>query len=272
MRVQPDERHWTSFYRDVHQHAGIDLSLYKQEQTRRRLLSLAVAMGFQTLSDFGRELTTDPEGISKLLEHLAINVTSMFRNPEKWRVLEEEVLPELLQRVPSLNVWSAGCSHGAEPYSLAALLHEQWPGLHRILATDVDPGALKHAREGVFQPTDLKALPRPGLKAMFEPAGDLVRANSALRRMVSVAPHNLLSDPPHTGFDLILCRNVTIYFNEEAKAMLYRRFFDALREGGYLLIGNTERIFESRDIGYETPFTCFYRKPVGGAGQWRNAS
>ncbi|MCB8932107.1 MAG: protein-glutamate O-methyltransferase CheR [Fimbriimonadaceae bacterium] len=270
--MQLDERHWDLFYRDLRAQTGLDLALYKQEQTRRRLVSLAKSMGCETLLDFGRELARDPEGVSKLLDHLAINVTSMFRNPEKWRVLEQEVLPELLQRAPSLSVWSAGCSHGSEPYSLAALLQATRPGLHRILATDVDPGALRCAREGLFSPAALEALPRPELRAMFEPADGVFRANAVLRRTVAVVEHNLLSEPPRTGFDLILCRNVTIYFNEEAKAMLYRRFYSALREGGYLLIGNTERIFDSREIGFEAPYTCFYRKPGGGAGLWRNAS
>lgn len=270
--MQPDERHWEAFYRDLRRQTGLDLALYKQEQTRRRILGLAKAQGCPTLMDLGREIASSPDGVTTLLEHLAINVTSMFRNPEKWGVLEEQVLPELLERAPSLNVWSAGCSHGAEPYSLAALLHETRPGLHRVLATDVDPGALECAREGVFSQADLASLPRPTLRALFKPCEGGYRATPVLRKMVVVAQHNLLTEPPRTGFDLILCRNVTIYFNEEAKAMLYRRFFAALREGGFLLIGNTERIFDAGEIGFEAAQTCFYRKPGGGAGTWRNAS
>lgn len=270
--MQPDERHWTLFYRELHKRSEIDLSLYKQDQTRRRILALANQLGARDLEAFGRQLSADPGGFSKLMEHLAINVTSMFRNPEKWRVLEDEVLPDLLARSPSLSVWSAGCSIGAEPYSLAALLSDRWPGLHRILATDLDPGALRDAKEGVFPVEELRALPRTSLRAFFEPCAKGVCANPALRRMVSVVSHNLLAPPPQTGFDLILCRNVTIYFNDEAKSVLYRRFFDALRPGGVLLIGNTERILDSREIGFESVNTCFYSKPEGGACSWRNAS
>lgn len=270
--MQPNERHWPIFYRELYKHAGIDLSLYKQEQTRRRILMFATQIGARDLADLSRRLFVDPDGVSKLMENLAINVTSMFRNPEKWMVLEHEVLPDLLSRSPSLSVWSAGCSVGAEPYSLAALLSDRWPGLHRILATDVDPGALRQAREGVFPLSELEALPRPALRAFFEPCEQGVRANQSLRRIVSVVSHNLLSEAPQTGFDLILCRNVTIYFNDEAKAVLYRRFYDALRPGGTLLIGNTERICDSRDIGFESVQTCFYRKPEGESQPWRNAS
>ena len=259
--MQPEQRHWDAFYRDLKSRSGIDLSLYKQDQVRRRILAMAASDGARDLSEFGSMLARDPQGISRLMVHLA-----------KWRVLEEQVLPELLRRTGAISAWSAGCSHGSEPFSLAALLNERSPGLHRILATDLDHEALDHAKAATFLPTQLEAMPRQSLREQFEACEGGYRPNSVLRRMVVFGRHNLLEAPPQQGFDLILCRNVTIYFNEEAKALLNRNFYDALRPGGFLLVGNTERIFDSREIGFESPHTCFYRKPEGGAQLWQHAS
>lgn len=270
--MQPEQRHWDAFYRDLKSRSGIDLSLYKQDQIRRRILALMGSDGARDLNEFGSMLARDPQGDSRLLVHLAINVTSMFRNPEKWQVLEEHVLPDLLRRTGAISAWSAGCSLGSEPFSLAALLNERAPGLHRVLATDLDPEALEQAKAAHFLQSQLDAMPRDSLRKQFEACEGGFRPNSVLRRMVTFARHNLLLAPPQRGFDLILCRNVTIYFNEEAKAALNRNFFDALRPGGYLLVGNTERIFDSREIGFESPHTCFYRKPEGGAQSWQHAS
>lgn len=270
-------RDFEQFKRALKKHTGLDLEQYKFDQTYRRIWTMVDRAGFQKFTDYLHYLLQDEARLRAFIDRLAINVSEMFRNPDQFGVLHQQILPALLKRRQSLKVWSAGCSYGAEAYSIAILLHELAPNrAHQILGTDIDSDALRRARRGVFAPSDVRNVPPTYLQRYFrsfeENGCTLYEADPILKRYLQFRTHNLLSDPYPQGFDLIACRNVIIYFSEEAKARLFREFYRALRPGGYLFLGNTERIFHYQQIGYENPFAFYYRKPEQEVQQWPNAS
>ena len=169
---------------------------------------------------------------------------------------------------PKLRVWSAGCSHGHEPYSLAITLAEVtgFYRRHYILGTDIDRSALERAQTGgPYTDEEATKVPPPLLDRYFarHPSGNHGDGHyiiESLRRRMSFRYQNLLADPFERGFDLIVCRNVVIYFTAEVKDRLYKRFYEALRPGGVLFVGGTEIISKASDLGFETAGISFYRR------------
>lgn len=253
---------WDLFKEKLFAKSNINLNDYKPAQMQRRITNLMTRHGRTTYMDFFRLLETDPKLYKEFIDYLTINVTEFFRTPEKFLELENKVLPDLLTKSPKLNIWSAGCSIGAEPYSIAMILMEKTPtARHRILATDLDTEMLLKAKNGAYSANELKNLPPARLSKYFrESAGNFI-LQDAVKERVEFQRHNLLLDRFDSGFDLILCRNVVIYFTEEAKDALYRRFFAALKPGGVLFVGGTEAILNFRDIGFQHYVPFFYKKP-----------
>lgn len=248
---------------------SIDLEDYRRGQMERRLRSFARRSGAGDLDAYLAHLRRDVTAREAFLDHMTINVSEMFRNPDRFAELEREVLPGLLRTTgrTGLRVWSAGCSYGAEPYTLAVLLKEAAPaGLHEITATDLDERMLARAREGRFAESDMRGVTQARRAAWFapDPEGG-VRASAELRRLMRFRRLDLLADRFPEGQDLILCRNVVIYFTDEAKDRLYRRFLAALRPGGVLFVGATERVGRSAEMGWEKQGMYFYRRPGGPA-------
>ncbi|GBC93927.1 Chemotaxis protein methyltransferase [bacterium HR15] len=265
------------FKQRLRERTGLDLSQYKFEQTYRRIWTMVERAGFRCFTDYLNHLLKEEQRLRAFIDRLAINVSELFRNPEQFELLAREILPERLRCSYSLKIWSAGCSYGAEAYSLAILLHELAPNRpHQIWGTDIDREMLARAKQGVFQESDMRSVPAPYRERYFRPFTEhgrtLYEADPILQRYLRFEPHNLLADPYPQGFDLIACRNVVIYFSEDAKEQVFRKFFHALNPGGYLFLGNTERIFNYQQIGYENPYTFYYRKPKQEVQQWRNAS
>jgi chemotaxis protein methyltransferase CheR len=169
-----------------------------------------------------------------------------------------------LKRSQKLNIWSAGCSIGAEPYSLAIIMKEMTPTTrHRILASDLDIEILAKAKRGVYTDNELKAITPQRLAKYFDKVeDDKFAVKSDIKSCIEFKRHNLLKDPFENNFDLILCRNVVIYFTEEAKDQLYANFFRALKPGGILFVGATEAILNFRKLGYTSFQPFFYQKPL----------
>lgn len=268
---------YEEFKRRVYRKSGINLSNYKQQQMQRRINSLIANLSVGGYREYFQLLESDPRRYQEFLNRLTINVTEFFRNPERFEDLEKRILPELARAARrgggggGLKAWSAGCANGAEAYSLAILLAEMEGAgsvragavsKHRILATDVDRGVLERANAGVYGEAELKYVDEERRRRFFERKdAQLYAVDGKLRQMVQFKSHDLLLDPFETGFDLILCRNVVIYFTEEAKDLLYRKFFAALKPGAVLLVGGTEPLLRYRDYGFEALLTTFYRKP-----------
>ncbi|GIW11567.1 MAG: chemotaxis protein CheR [Dehalococcoidia bacterium] len=253
---------WAHFKRRILHLTGLDLSLYKREQMERRLKSRLQRCGVRTLSEYAALLASDPQHLQDFRDFITINVSEFYRDARPFTYLQERVLPLLLATSPRLRVWSAGCSIGAEPYTVTMLLDQLAPGgRHRVLATDLDATVLARARTGRgYTASEVRSLPsalRQRYLALREDGWEVVEP---IRRMVEFRQHNLLADPFESGFDLILCRNVVIYFTDEAKDGLYRKFAQALRPGGVLFVGGTEVVTRAVDYGFEPIATSFYRR------------
>lgn len=244
--------------------SGIDLSAYRSRQMMRRLTSYLQRLQLPSFFALAKLIERDDAALEKLKDYLTINVTEFFRNPERYLDLERRVLPELLRRFPDLSIWSAGCSTGPEPYSLAILLEELAPqSRHRILGTDIDQRALDEAAKGVYAADKLREV-SPERRRFFRETGDgRFEVAPELKRRVELRRHDLLADPYPQGMHLILCRNVIIYFTEEAKERVWRGFAGALAPGGYLMIGSTESIFNAGEYGLSPVGPFLYQKPAG---------
>lgn len=256
------EKEWELFKQKLNDKTGINLNFYKPSQMQRRLTNLMGRYEVNGYLDLWNKVEKDPKLFSDFIEYLTINVTEFFRTPEKFTELETKVIPELLNKAPKLNVWSAGCSLGAEPYSLAMILKDLTPNIkHRILATDLDVEILAKAKMGVYSSNEFKNISNHRAQRHFKVRDGKYFVSEDIKSCVEFKRHNLLLDPFEKGFDLILCRNVVIYFTDEAKLELYKRFFDSLKPGGVLFVGGTEAILNFRDIGFESYLPFFYRKP-----------
>ncbi len=242
---------------------GIDLTSYKSVQMKRRLRSLMESLGLTSFQDYITFLEKDPVAFDQFLKRLTINVSDFFRNPERFSDLEKVILPRLLSEREQLGVWSAGCANGSEPYTLAMILHGLRPATfsqHRILATDIDKGSLAQAKAGIYTQSEIKGVEPRERERYFRRHAENWQGQDFLRSKVQFKQHNLLTDPFPQDLDLILCRNVVIYFTQEAKDQLYPRLRAALRPGGVLMVGGTEPILRYGDFGLQQLGPGFYRR------------
>lgn len=257
------EQGYEKFKQRFHQKSGLDLNDYKPAQMIRRINNLMGRIGAKNYDQFLDMMNADSKLFKEFMDYLTINVTEFFRTPEKFVELKEKVFPEMLRKSNGrLNIWSAGCSTGAEPYTMTMILDELTPQVrHRILATDLDVEMLAKAAAGVYGPIEMKNVNKMLLQKYFTVEQHKYYLREEIKSRVEFKRHNLLLDKFETGFDLILCRNVVIYFTEEAKDQLYRRFYQALKPGGVLFVGGTECILNYRDMGFEHYLPFFYRRP-----------
>ena len=268
----PSTAEWNRFYDSMLRRSGLNLYEYKAPQLQRRTVNMMESKSCQSLAGFWSWISEDKSNLQWYMDKLAINVSELFRNPERWIDMEEKILPELTKNSSHLKVWSAGCSYGAEAYSLAMILHTKFRGVHEIIGTDIDEAAMSQANRGEFSDSDVRYVPDEYRTYLKEGENDVWKADEKLQKYLTFKRHNLLADKFGTNFDLIMCRNVVIYFTEEAKDSLYQRFFDALKPGGVLFVGGTERIFKSGEMGYGTVAPFYYQKPTLGVKTWQNAS
>lgn len=259
------EADFSSFQQRVERKTSIRLGEYKADQMRRRIASLAVRAGCGSFFAYAALVERDPVRLAEFLDQMTINVTELLRNSNRFEELRTEILPGLLAQRPGtpLSVWSAGCSYGAEAYSVALLLHEADPATpHQIWGTDIDQVILAKAKQTAFSEIDMVNVSPARRQAHFQADGRMFQPKAHLRTHVTFGPHDLLAGAyPRAKHNLILCRNVLIYFNDDAKERICRGFHTALRPGGVLFVGGTERLSDHRAAGFELIRPFFYRKP-----------
>lgn len=241
---------------------NLDLTNYKNNQMERRIASLMNKNKITNLLAYHKLLESDADKLNEFINMLTINVSEFFRNSEKFAELEKTYLPELLKKKRNLKIWSAGCSIGAEVYSLAMILDKLGvlSGC-QLIASDFDKNIIKKAQSGIYSQLEVGTV-LPEYKNYFTKVdNDKFKVKDNIIASVKFEQRDLLNSRFEVGFDLILCRNVVIYFTDEAKDKLYDEFFKSLISGGILFIGSTERINNHKEIGYDLRTSFFYQKP-----------
>ncbi|GAB6158004.1 protein-glutamate O-methyltransferase CheR [Desulfotomaculum varum] len=249
------------FKEKIYHSFGLDLNSYKENQLKRRLDNLLARKQYTDYQAFYNYLTSQPQAWHEFLDYLTINVSEFFRDIKMFQTLETKILPELMRQRGSIKIWSAACSNGCEPYSIAIIMEEISPGKrHQIDATDIDNTILRAAAAGVYNADAVRNVPRDRLTKYFSQQQGKYHISGTIKAKVSFKQHNLLADNYPRGYDLIACRNVTIYFTREAQDKVNQKFAQSLNPGGYLFIGGSETIFNYADLGFEKVAPCFYRK------------
>ena len=252
---------YEDFKKEIYAMTGIELGYYKEKQMKRRIDSLIKKNEFEGYSDYVKALKSNKALFNEFINYLTINVSEFFRNPEQWNVLEKEILPGLFAKTKTLKIWSSACSTGEEPYSMVMLLSNFMPLSNiRILATDIDRDAISKAIDGVYNHKALVNVPQNYKDRFFSQNGLLYKVKDEVKKCVEFRQLNLLRDDYPRECDLILCRNVLIYFTEEAKAMIYPRFNRALKRNGILVVGSTEQIIMANRYRLKPVKTFFYMK------------
>ena len=235
----------------IREQSGIDFSSYKTATIVRRLRGRMVATRHSTLADYMKQIETDPEEYAKLISSLLIKVTEFFRDPKLFRHLRDHTLPALLdearQHGRQLRIWSAGCSTGEEAYSLAIMLaearEEQSEEIDlRVFATDIDSAAIAFARRGLYPPAALQNVPAPLREKYFVKSDGGFEVAKALRSLMIFGEHDLGARAPFPRIDLILCRNVLIYFTLPLQRAALETFGLSLRDDGRLVLGLSETV------------------------------
>lgn len=255
------------------QHSGILVPDDKFDMFYSRLSKRVRLLGFTTFKQYCQYLQTQPnDEFAQFINAITTNLTSFFREKHHFEYLSSTVIPELLKKnreCKQIKVWSAGCSTGEEPYSLAMTLREHVPDDWdiKILATDLDTNVLSTASEGVYSRDRLANIDEQRLKRWFQRGVgsqiNKVRVKTELRQLIQFKRLNLMQEwPMKAYFDFIFCRNVLIYFDKETKAKLARRYGGLLMEGSYLFIGHSESLHQL-DTGFNLIGKTIYKKVNG---------
>lgn len=247
--VEGDDPSLEFLKRKIHEERGFNGHFYKDKCLRRRLAVRMRARGEPTFDGYAALLDRDPVEWDALLEALTINVTKFFRNAEVWELIAQEAVPSLFDGDGERRVWSAGCASGEEIYSVSILLreyaraHEREEELSRfrLLGTDIDLRSLQAAERGIFPQISMGELP-DGLQERWFHGGSPYTIDPRIREGVSFEWRDLISGEPERNQDLILCRNVIIYFDRAIQEALFDRFYEALAPGGYLVLGKVETL------------------------------
>lgn len=239
---------------------GFNLDLYKEKQMKRRIDALVARRGCDDYAQFVDMLKRDARDLEFFCDYITINVTEFFRNPDHWQRLDEDVLPGLQHP----RIWSVACSEGQEAYSLAMALADHHPLEDiSVLATDINDKVLAKAQRGVYKAAELEAVPEAYIKNYFEEQSDGFRVCDELRRCVEFRKLNLHDpdlDMGRESFDMVVCRNVLIYFTDEAKQQLFTLFNACLKVGGLLFTGKTEQLLNPKRYGFSKICNWLYYK------------
>ncbi len=242
----------------------IDLNAYKERQMKRRIDALIAKHGISGYENYVQVLKTDKARFEEFVNYLTINVSEFYRNPDQWQVMDREIIPELISKFgKNLKIWSAACSTGDEPYSLVMALSRHIPlSMIHVTATDLDKQVIAKAKVGLYNEKSIAAVPDDLKKKYFTKIGLSYQISDEIKSRVEFKEHNLLGKDYPRDYHMIVCRNVLIYFTEEAKDEVFRKFYQSLRPGGILFIGSTEQIINYRDVGYDRKNSFFYERPA----------
>ena len=240
----------------------IDLNCYKEKQMKRRIDTLIAKNKIVGYDKYVQGLRTDKALYEEFVNYITINVSEFYRNPEQWKLMDKQILPELIKKFgKNLKIWSAACSTGDEPYSLVMALSRHVPLSNiKIYATDLDKQVIEKAKIGLYGEKSIAAVPDDLKKKYFTKMGAFYKVADEIKARVEFKEHNLLKDSYPSNYHMIVCRNVLIYFTDEAKDEVFRKFCKSLATEGVLFIGSTEQIINYKEMGYDRKNSFFYQK------------
>ncbi len=251
------------FKKAVFELTTIDLNAYKEKQMKRRIDTLIDKRKADGYDKYVAMLKSNKDVFEEFVSYLTINVSEFYRNPDQWELMDKEIFPELIAKFgKNLKIWSAACSTGDEPYSLVMALSKHVPlNQIKIYATDIDKQILEKAKLGLYNEKSIENVPAEFKTKYFTKVGPSYKISDEIKSRVEFKQHNLLKDTYPKDLHMIVCRNVLIYFTEEAKDEVFKKFFDCLLSKGILFIGSTEQIINYKDIGYQRKNSFYYDKP-----------
>ncbi|MDO5657997.1 MAG: protein-glutamate O-methyltransferase CheR [Paracoccus sp. (in: a-proteobacteria)] len=250
----------------IHDQSGIVISAPKKTMVRARLYRRLTATGKTSIRDYLHFINSldGRDERREFISSLTTNVTHFFREAHHFDTLCQNILPDLRHNAGSINIWSAGCSSGQEPYSIAMAIAERHPDLTKrvtIFGTDIDHNILERAKSGFYSQAELSGLSPERRGRFFEDKAGGWQVRPAIAQMVRFSCENLTaSKASRDRFDVIFCRNVAIYFDQETQERLWRRLAESLKPQGWLLIGHSERVPSSLDHCLETAGVTTYRR------------
>ncbi len=253
---------YEDFKKAIYNLTKIDLHAYKERQMKRRIDALLTRHKISDYNQFINKIQQNTELFNEFVAYLTINVSEFYRNAEQWEILDKDVFPSLISRFgQKLKIWSAACSTGDEPYSLVMALSKHLPIANiNIFATDIDANILEQAKSGLYSEKSIANVPAEFKTKYFTKVGNSYLISETIKDRVTFKKHNLLLDAYDSKYHLIVCRNVLIYFTEEAKDKVFLNFCNALNPNGALFIGSTEQIINYKDAGFERLNSFFYSK------------
>lgn len=253
---------YEKFKSSIYSLTKIDLNSYKENQMRRRIDSLITKNNVLSYDSYVELLRKDAEKFRQFVNFLTINVSEFYRDPVHWNFLHTNIIPDLIHRFgKSLKIWSAACSTGNEPYSLVMAFSRYLPlSQIKIMATDIDRQVLDAARIGLYNEKSIAGVPPDLKRRFFTKVGDSYQISKDIKARVEFQEHNLLRDAYLTGCHLIVCRNVLIYFTEQARDEVYRKFNQSLVRDGVLFIGSAEQMINYRELNFERKTLVFFSK------------
>lgn len=253
---------YEAFMQDILRLTKIDLTFYKQTQMKRRIDTHISKSPYKDYEEYVGELKKNKKALDEFVEYITINVSEFYRNPDQWEILTKRIFPMLIEKFgTNLNIWSAACSTGDEPYSLAMALSEFVPlNKIKITATDISDEVVAKAKIGLYGEKSVANVPAKYKKEYFTQNGPAYQISDKIKNCITFKKHNLLKDDFFKNQHLIVCRNVLIYFTEEAKDEIFSKYYQSLAPGGVLFIGSTEQIMKYKDIGYNRLDSFFYQR------------
>lgn len=256
MEFSISDKEFDLFKNFIYEKSGIFFSDINRAILENRLFEVMLKNQYKNIIDYYSKLQNDPEEVRQFLDLITTNLTKFFRNMAQFEALEKFVIPELAKRnetTRTIRIWSAGCSSGEEPYSIAAVvayvltLREGWD--IKIIASDISLKSLMIAKEGYYKKERTDDIPPHLFSVAFEDLGDIIKVKDEIKKLITFDYHNLKNEFGYKDFDIIFCRNVIIYFDQDAQKDVINKFYRLLKPYGYLFLGHSESLF-----GMDTKF------------------
>jgi chemotaxis protein methyltransferase CheR len=266
-----DDADFERFRTLIYDESGIHFSESNRTILESRLRERLRVARLETVGEYFAHVKQTQEELKVLLDAVTTNLTRFFRNTAHWDTFRHYVVPHLVERKRSsgdrvLRVWSAGCSTGEEPYTIAMELSELLPPgfTAEVLASDLSLKSVLTGQQGFYPDSRVTGVPEPYLEKYFERRENGYQVREAVRRVVRFDYHNLKHDSGRRNLDVVFCRNVLIYFDEAAQKAVVNRFWDAMAPHSFLFIGHSESLFgmETRFAFLRTDWACIYAKDV----------